>query len=122
MAKLYEYVINLYNNGKCEAFIREFELVAESEKQYVYKKYDRFEIQDKKDYNNRNMLIGCSFKTGSKFFGVRPHFAAWYYTKKLTKSNENKIIKLLEKTVNEDFNFIKNLNIKINFEEIKTYE
>lgn len=119
MAKIYEYVIKLFSNKKYDAVIREYELVAESETQYVYKSYGTFEILHKINWNGKSNLMKCEFNNGNKFFEIKPHFIATLYTTTLSKDNERKLIKLLEKTVAEDFNFLKNHNLKIEFKEVK---
>lgn len=115
--KLYEYVINIFNNQKYEAFIYEYKLVAESAAQYVYKTPYGFVVLNKKDYNGHDELLTCRYKEGSKFFGIKPHFSGRYFTKIKSKSSEEKLIKLVEKTVNEEFNFTQKLKVKIEFKE-----
>lgn len=113
--KLYEYHIDFYNNKKVEATIREHELIAENETQYVYEFLGKYYIQDKKDYDNKNNLCGGYYSEGFKYCNIPPHFTVWLYTKKLSKANENKVKAKLEELVKEKFGFIESLEINIEF-------
>ena len=117
--KLYEYNIRVFNNQKYEAYIYEYKLVAESADQYVYKTPYGFNVMNKKDYNGHDKLLTCEYHTGQSFFNIKPHFSGKYFTKIKSKTSEEKLIKLVEKTVNENFKGFANVNLKIEFKEFK---
>lgn len=113
MKYLYKYLV-VVDGKKIEAVIRKFEILKETEKQWIYKCFDRYYIQDKVDVFGKGNISGC--------YVDRNMFTAYLYTTSPSEDCENEVRKLINKELKSHFAFVEKLKeLEITFKE-ESYE
>lgn len=110
--KLYEYIVEIAKDPKYTVIeVREQELLLENDEQWVYKFFNKFFIQEKK-----NALI-ARFVNDSFIYKI-PFYRVYYYTTEKGEKAEKKVKKALDKLVKEVC-FITDIveNTKLEFKE-----
>ena len=112
MKKLYEYIVEIAKDPKYTVIeVREQELLLESDTQWVYKFFDKFYVQDKKE------ALRAKFINADWFYKV-PFYRVRFYTTEKGVKAEKKVKKALDKLVKETC-FITDIveNTKLEFKE-----
>lgn len=98
--KLYKYVMELHQDKTITAEIKEYELVAETQEQYVYKNNERYFTFDKLDFITKKPCAAAAYYSeGLPSVGILPCYHAAIYTTEKTEAVKEQLIDLLKKEI-----------------------